>query len=73
MKQTKLLAIGKIQSDAGVIVTVDDKQMEVVEHFKYIGSLKSADVNCTKDTRSQMGMAKKIMLDLAYRSGETEE
>ena len=62
MKQTKLLKIGKIQSDAGVIV--DDEQMEVVEHFKYLGSLKSADGNCSKDTRSQIGMAKKIMLDL---------
>ena len=62
MKQTKLLKSGKIQSDAGVIV--DDEQMEVVEHFKYIGSLKAADGNCSKDTISRIGMAKKIMLDL---------
>ena len=45
-------------------VTVDDEQIEVVEHFKYIGSLKSADGNCSKDTRSRIGMAKKRMLDL---------
>ncbi len=62
VKQTKLLKSGKIQSDAGVIV--DDEQLEVVEHFKYLGSLKSADGNCSKDTRSRIGMAKKIMLDL---------
>ena len=43
---------------------MDDEQMEVVEHFKYIGSLKSADGNCSKVTRSRIGMAKKIMLDL---------
>ena len=36
----------------------------VVEHFKYLGSLKSADGNCNKDTRSRIGMAKKRMLDL---------
>ncbi len=43
---------------------MDDKQMEVVEHFKYLGSLKSADGKCSIDTRSGIGMAKKIMLDL---------
>ena len=61
-KQTKLLNIGKIQSDAGVIV--DDEQMEVVEHFKYLGSLKSADGNCSKYTKFGFGMAKTVLLDL---------
>ena len=48
--------------DAGV--TVDNEPIEVVEHFKYLGSLKLADGNCSKDTRSRIGMAKKRMLDL---------
>ena len=48
--------------DAGV--AVDDEQIEVVEHFKYLGSLKSADGNCSKHARSRIGMAKKRMLDL---------
>ena len=61
MKQAKL-TFGKIQSDAEVIV--EDEQMEVVEHFKYLGSLKSANGNCRTDTRSRIEMAKKIMLDL---------
>ena len=43
-ENTNLLKVGKMQSDAGV--TVDDEQVEVVEHFKYLGSLKSADGNC---------------------------
>ena len=43
---------------------MDDDQIEVVEHFKYLGSLKSADGNCSKDTRSRIGMAKKRMIDL---------
>ena len=43
---------------------MDDEEIEVVEHFKYLGSLKSADGNCNKDTRSRIGMAKKRMLDL---------
>ena len=63
VKKTKLLKIGKMQSDdAGV--AVDNEPIEVVEHFKYIGSMKSADDNCSKDTISRIGMAKKIMLDL---------
>ena len=41
-----------------------DEEIEVVEHFKYLGSLKSADGNCSKDTRSRIGKAKKRMLDL---------
>ena len=41
---------------------MDDEQMEV-EHFKYLGSLKSADGKCSKDTIFGIGMAKK-MLDL---------
>ncbi len=62
VKKTKLLKIGKMQCDAGV--SVDDEEIEVVEHFKYLGSLKTADVNCSKGTRSRIGMAKKRMLDL---------
>ena len=62
VKMTTFLKIGMMQSDVGV--TVDDEQIEVVEHFKYLGSLKSADSNCSKDTRSRIGMATKRMLDL---------
>ena len=51
-----------MQSDAGV--TVDNEPIEEVEHFKYLGSLKSADDDCSKDTRSRIGLAKKRMLNL---------
>ena len=43
--------------------------MEVVEHFKYIGSPKSADDNCSKVTRSRIGMAKKILNDNSLHVG----
>ena len=39
VKKKKRLNIGKIQSYAGVIILYDG-QIEVVEHSKYIGSLK---------------------------------
>ena len=44
--------------------TLDYEQIELVEHFKYLGSLKSADGSRSKDIRSRIGMAKKIMLNL---------
>ena len=43
--------------------TVD--YVEVVEYFKYIGSLKSADGNCNNAMTTRIGMAKKRMLDMA--------
>ena len=43
---------------------MDDEQIEVDEHFKYLGSLKSADGNCYSDIKSRIGMATKRMLDL---------
>ena len=63
-ENTKHLKVGKIQSDAGVRPTVDDVQIEVVEHFKYLGTLKSADGNCNNDIKSRIGIAKKTMLDM---------
>ena len=45
VKNTKLQNVGKIQSSAGVTV---GGEPEVVEHFKYIGSLKPAHGNCNK-------------------------
>ena len=62
VNMTKLQRVGKIQSDAGV--TVDGEQIEVVDLFKYLGSLKSVDGNnCNNDTSSRIGMTKKIILD----------
>ena len=60
----KLLKVGKIQPDAGVRPTVDDVHIEVVEHFKYLGSLKSTERNCNNDIKSRIGMGNKRMLDM---------
>ena len=43
---------------------MEDVQIEVVEHFKYLGSLKSAAGNCNNDIKSRIGMANKRMLDM---------
>ena len=43
---------------------MNDVQFDVVEHFKYLGSLKPANGNCNSDIKSRIGMAKKIMFDM---------
>ena len=40
--------MGKIHSYTGV--AVEHGQIEVVEHLKYLGSLKSADGNCNSES-----------------------
>ena len=58
VKKTKLLKIGKMQSNAGI--TVDDEQIDVVEHFKYLGSQ-------IPNWNGQENNAR------SYRSGKTEK
>ena len=54
--------MGNTQPDA--TVRVDGEQIEEVEHFKYIGSLKAANGRCEKDIRTRIGVVKKRMLEL---------
>ena len=71
VKKTKLLKVGNTQPDA--TVRVDGEQIEEVEHFKYLGSLKAANGRCEKDIRTRISMAKKRMLDLvSIWKGESE-
>ena len=51
-----------MQSGAGV--TVDGQRIEVLELFKNLGSLESADGNCHNDIISRVGMANKRILPL---------
>ena len=66
-----LQKVGKIHADAGV--TADGGPIEVVELFKYSGSLKSADGICKNAIISQIGIVKEMILDLASTDRETEE
>ncbi len=62
VKKTKLLKVGNAQPNT--TVRVGGEQIEEVEHFKYLGSLKAANGRCEKDIRTRIGMAKKRMLEL---------
>ena len=55
-------------------VKVGEEQIEVVEHFKYLGSLKSASAKYIKDIIiSRFGMAKKRMLELVHMTKADEK
>ena len=53
---------------------MEDVQIEVVEHFKYLGSLQSADGknNVTMTSNPELEWPRKEC-SLWYRSGETDE
>ena len=70
VKKANLLKIRKMQSDAGA--TVENEPIKVVEHFKYLGSLKSADGNCSKTPDPELERPRKEC-SILYRSGKTEE
>ena len=52
---------------------VDDEQIEVVELSKYIGTLKLTYGNCSKATRSRIGMTKRRVIDLVPRNKQRAE
>ena len=53
--------IGRTQNDP---ITIDGEALEIVDHFKYLGSIKSSDGTCTKDIIARIGMAKQWLIQL---------
>ena len=41
-------------------MTIDQEQLENVEYFKYLGSMKTNDARCTRETKSSIVMAKGV-------------
>ena len=52
------------QADEHNIIKVKGTQLEKVEHFKYLGSIKSSDGTCLQDIKTRIAMAKQKMLQL---------
>lgn len=49
----------RISPRAGPLnITVENQQLEKVEHFKYLGSIITADALCTKEVKVRIAMAK---------------
>ena len=47
-------------------ITVNNTVLEKVQHFKYLGSIKSADGTCLKDVMTRIAMAKAKMIQLKH-------
>ena len=54
VENTKVMRISRQTSP----VTIDQKQLENVECFKYLGSMLTNDGRCTCETKSRIAMAK---------------
>ncbi|GFN94419.1 endonuclease-reverse transcriptase [Plakobranchus ocellatus] len=60
-KKTKYMHIGKEQHAS---ITIGNEEIECVEHFKFLGSIKTDTADCSIDVNTRIGMAKKRMIDL---------
>ena len=45
-------------------IDIDGETIECVDHFKYLGSIKTDSADCSKDVNARIGMAKKRVLEL---------
>ena len=61
-KKTKVMHIGKSPTTP---VAIGQEELEVVNQFKYLGSIKANDADCTTDINARIGMAKTCRIDLA--------
>ena len=62
VKKTKLMTIGDVPDD--INIRVNNDPVEKVKQFKYLGSLKSMDGDCSKDVNARIAMAKRRMCEL---------
>ena len=62
IKKTKLLVAGADQEEFNVMI--DGELVEQVDQFKYLGSTKKANANCSNDIKIRTAIAKKRMIDL---------
>ena len=62
VKKTKLMTIGDVPDD--ITIRVNNDPVGKVKQFKYLGSLKSTDGDCSKDVNARIAMAKRRMCEL---------
>ena len=66
VKKTKLL-VTEAEPNSHII-SIDGEVVEQVKQFKYLGSVKTSNANCTTDVRSRIGMAKGRMTEISRES-----
>jgi hypothetical protein len=55
-KKTKVMRISRQPSPMKIMI--DQKQLENVEYFNYLGSMITNDTRCTREFKSRIAMAK---------------
>ena len=56
VEKTKVMRISRQSSP--LTIMIDQKQLENVEYFKYLGSMITNDGRCTREIKSRIAMAK---------------
>jgi len=56
VEKTKVMKISRQPSP--ITITIDQKQLENVKYFKYLGSMLTEDGRCTCEIKSRIAMAK---------------
>ena len=56
-RRNNYIHIGETDSED---LFIDTDKIERVDHFKYLGSIKTNSGDCTTDINSRIGMAKKV-------------
>jgi hypothetical protein len=56
MKKTKVMRISR--QAAAMKIMIDQKQLENVEYFNYLGSMITSDARCTREIKFRIAMAK---------------
>ena len=62
VKKTKLMTIGYVPDY--ITIRVNNDPVQKVKQFKYLGSLKSTDGECSKDVNARIAMANRRMCEL---------
>ncbi|XP_072046467.1 uncharacterized protein [Amphiura filiformis] len=62
VRKTKLLVAEAVEKEYNI--TIDGEKVEQVDHFKYLGSVKTSNANCTADIKARIGMSKGSMIEL---------
>ena len=63
VKKTKIMVAGAVLEEEHNIM-IDGENVEQVDRFKYLGSTKTANANCSNDIKSRIAIAKKRTIDL---------
>ena len=63
-KKTKIMHITNNNNRNKEVFRIDNANIVNVNNFKYLGSFKEHDGNCTKDIKTRIGMAKNKMVHL---------